>query len=321
MKEWRLERMIRESGVILGLFLVAALLCTVSFAHNSEAAKAGIMDAASSMSLNDFSAALDATGLADILNSRGVLTFASGSFIIFAPSDEAFAAIPEADMNAIKENATEQKRILSYHIVWNDGSFENITEMSSARTMQGEYLTIDKIEGMKINGANVTASGSYGSGTIYVIDKVLLPKTGSSQGIAAAASDLGAKKFASALKSAGLEETLNGQGLMGFESLAGGPYTIFAPSDAAFDSAKTTIDAISKDDAGMRSLLSYHVVDAKGLLNMTETNSVKTMLGDSLAVDMGLNLVGGANVLKSERYDNGIIYVIDQVLVPIRLSM
>lgn len=313
--------MIRESGVILGLFLVAALLCTVSFAHNSEAAKAGIMDAASSMSLNDFSAALDATGLADILNSRGVLTFASGSFIIFAPSDEAFAAIPEADMNAIKENATEQKRILSYHIVWNDGSFENITEMSSARTMQGEYLTIDKIEGMKINGANVTASGSYGSGTIYVIDKVLLPKTGSSQGIAAAASDLGAKKFASALKSAGLEETLNGQGLMGFESLAGGPYTIFAPSDAAFDSAKTTIDAISKDDAGMRSLLSYHVVDAKGLLNMTETNSVKTMLGDSLAVDMGLNLVGGANVLKSERYDNGIIYVIDQVLVPIRLSM
>jgi len=71
----------------------------------------------------------------------------------------------------------------------------------------------------------------------------------------------------------------------------------------------------------MLSLLSYHVVDAQGLSNMTETNSVKTMLGDSLAVDPQTGLVGGAYVIKSERFNNGIVYVIDQVLVPIRLSM
>jgi uncharacterized surface protein with fasciclin (FAS1) repeats len=313
--------MIRKIGTILSLFLIAAMLCTGSFAQNGEAAKTSVMDAASSLSLKEFSAALDAAGLTGTLDSKGVLTFAPGSFVIFAPSDEAFAAVPNADMNAIKENATELKRILSYHIVWNDGSFENISELSSARTMQGENLTIDNMEGMTINGANVAASESYDNGTIYVIDEVLLPKTGTSLGVAAAASDLGANKFASALKSAGLEETLNGQGLMGFESLAGGPYTIFAPSDAAFDSAKTTLDAISKEEASLRSLLSYHVVDAMGLLNMTETNSVKTMQGDSLAVDINMDLVGGANVLKSERYDNGIVYVIDQVLVPIRLAM
>ncbi|HUS76316.1 MAG TPA: fasciclin domain-containing protein [Methanothrix sp.] len=314
--------MFEKSGILLSLLFIAALLCTgSSFAQDSEAAKIGVIDAAANLSLNEFSAAIESAGLEDTLNNQGVLTFASESFVIFAPSDEAFAAVTDADMSAIKENATELKRILAYHIVWNDGSFENITELSSARTMQGENLTIESAEGMTVNGANVTASKSYDYGTIYVIDKVLLPMASSSLGVAEAADDLGAKKFASAIKDVGLEETLNGQGLMGFESLIGGPFTVFAPSDAAFNDAKASLDTISKKDAGMMNLLSYHIVDAKGLLNMNETNSVKTMQGDSLAVDANMGLVGGANVLKSERYDNGIVYVIDQVLVPIRLSM
>jgi len=311
-----------KNGILLCFLFIAAVLCTgSSFAQDNGTAKMGVMEAASSLSLNEFSAAVEGAGLADTLNNQGVLTFATGSFVIFAPSDEAFAAVTDVDMNATKENATEQKRILSYHIVWNDGSFENISELTSAKTLQGENLTIDNTEGMKVNGANVTASRSYDNGTIYVIDKVLLPKTASSLGVAEAANDLGARKFASAIMSAGLVETLNGQGLMGFVSLAAGPFTVFAPSDAAFDNAKATLDAISKKDAGMMNLLSYHMVDAKDLLNMTDTNSAKTMQGDSLAVDLNMGLVGGANVLKSERYANGIVYVIDQVLVPIRLAM
>ena len=63
------------------------------------------------------------------------------------------------------------------------------------------------------------------------------------------------------------------------------------------------------------------MVDAKDLVNLTDSNSVKTLEGESLAVDVGAGQVGGAHVLLSERYDNGIVYVIDQVLVPIRLSM
>ena len=308
--------------IMLCRLFIAAVLCTgCSFAQDSGAAKVGVMDAAANLSLNDFSAAVDGAGLAGTLNNQGVLTFASGSFVVFAPSDEAFAAVTDVDMNATNENATELKRILSYHIVWNDGSFENISELSSAKTLQGENLTIDNTEGLKVNGANVSASKSYDNGTVFVIDKVLFPKTDSSLGVIEAANDLGAKKFASAIKSAGLVETLNGQDLMGIERLSEGPFTVFAPSDGAFDNAKATLDAISKKDAGMMNLLSYHLVDAKVLLNMTDTNSAKTMQGDSLAVDANMGLVGGANILKSERYDNGIIYVIDQVLVPIRLAM
>ncbi len=314
--------MIQKKRAILSLLFIAAMLCIgSSLAQDNETAKMGAMDAADELGLKEFSAALDSAGLADILNNQGVLTFSTGSFVIFAPSDEAFAKVSDADMNAIKENTTELKRILSYHNVWNGGSFENISELSSAKTLQGENLTIDIAEGMKVNGANVTASKSYDNGTIYVIDKVLLPNTGSILGVSEAANDLGAKKFASAIKSAGLVDTLNGQGLMGFESLSEGPFTIFAPSDEAFDNAKASLDSISKEDAGMMNLLSYHIVDSKNLLNTTDTNSAKTMLGDSLAIDTNMGLVGGANILKSERYNNGIIYIIDQVLVPIRLAM
>lgn len=314
--------MFAKNRILPCLLFMAAMLCMGgSLAQDSgynETAKLGVIDAANELGIKEFSAAVESCGLADTLNNWGVIKFSTGSFVIFAPSDDAFS---EADMLAIKANVTELKRILSYHIVWNDGRFENISELSSAKTLQGENLTLDNNAGMKVNGANVRASKSYDSGTIYVIDKVLLPQTASSLGVAEAANDLGAKKFAAAIKSAGLVETLNGQGLMGIESLSEGPFTIFAPSDAAFDNAKASLEAIGKKDAGMMDLLSYHVVDAKDLLNLTDANSAKTMLGDSLAVDANMNQVGIANVLKSERYDNGIIYVIDQVLVPIRLAM
>ena len=314
--------MLEKTRIILSLLFIAAMLCVgCSFAQDSEAAKSNLLDAANELGLTEFAAAIEGAALMDTLNNQGVLLIGPGSFVIFAPSDAAFAQVADIDMNAVKENATELKRILGYHIIWNDASFENITELSSARTIQGENLTIDSNDGLKVNEANVTASKSYANGTIYVIDRVLLPKTASSLGVVEAANDLGAKKFAAAIKSAGLADSLNGQGLMGMESLSEGPFTVFAPSDSAFDAAKATIDAISKKDAGMMNLLTYHMVNSKSLLNATDSNSAKTMQGDSLAVDANLGLVGGANVLKSERYANGIVYVIDQVLVPIRLAM
>ena len=321
--------MIQKNGAILGLLFMAAMLCTgmspaQDSAQDSGAAKTGITDALKELGINEFSTAVDGAGLAGVLNDEGVLTFGSGSFVIFAPSDEAFLrASGVVDMNAIMENPAELKRVLFHHMVWNSGSFDNISEISTVRTLQGENLTLNSTDTawLAADGANVTASQEYDSGIIYVIDRVLLPETDSSMGVADAANDLGAKKFADALKSSGLADTLNGQGLMGIEDLAAGPFTVFAPSDEAFSTAKSSIDAISKKDSGMQNLLSYHVVDAQGLLDITASNSMKTMLGDSLAVDTNLSLVGGANVIGSERFDNGIVYIIDQVLVPISLSM
>jgi uncharacterized surface protein with fasciclin (FAS1) repeats len=303
------------------------MLCSGFSAAQDDAVNDGVIDAANDLGLKTFSENLQDVGLANTLDNKGVISFGSGGFDIFAPSDGAIkSSIESGDIDMAMENETELKGIWSYHIIWNDNLASNITELSSAKTLQGENLSLNNEDGLKVNGANITGTAKYGSGTIYVIDKVLMPNKPSSLGIAEAASDLGAKKFAEAIRSAGFEERLNGLGLMGIESFGNdsmieGPFTIFAPSDEAFNNAKTALDSISKRPGGTIGLLSYHIIDVKALANMTDLNSIKTLQGDSLSIEIDSRIVGGANVLGSERYGNGIVYIIDQMLVPIRLSI
>jgi uncharacterized surface protein with fasciclin (FAS1) repeats len=313
--------MAMSKKILLSLIFVVMLSFGLGAGQSDKIAKYGVLDAAGDLGLKSFSAALESAGLTDTLNNQGVLLFGKGAFAVFAPTDEAFSNVIDVDINSIMANQTELRRILRYHAIWNDGIFENISEVSSLQTLQGGNLTLDSENGLEVNGSKATASKKYDNGTVYAIDKVLIPKGSSSMGVIEAANAIGAKKFAAAIKSSNLADRLNGQGLLGIESLSEGPFTIFAPSDAAFDKAKAAMDIINKKDGGLITLLSYHAVDASALLNKTEMNSVKTIGGDSLAIDTSAGLVGGAKVLKSERYDNGIIYVIDQVLVPIRLSM
>ncbi len=306
---------------LLSLLLIVLIGMGLCASQSDETESNGVMNAAKDLGLNSFSTALEGAGQASILDNQGVLLFGSGSFVVFAPSDEAFANTTAIDMQSIMENRTDLERVLGYHVVWNGGLFGNISEVSSLKTLEGENLTIDNENGLKVNGASVLTSKEYGSGVIYVIDQVLVPKKREAAGVVEAANDLGAKKFASAVKAAGLVDQLNGQGLLGIASLSAGPYTVFAPSDAAFDNAKASIDSINKKEGGMRTLLGYHLVDASSLQNMTDQGSVKTLQGDSLAVNETAGIVGGAKVLGSERYDNGIVYLVDQVLIPVRLSM
>ena len=310
-----------KKWIFLSLLFIAGWLCTGPCLGQNNTTSYGVLDAAGELGLADFSELIENTGLADTLDNQGVLLFGSGSFVIFAPSDEAFAAIDDMAMNILVENQTELKRVLSYHAVWNSGSFVNISDIDSARTLQGENLSINSTDGLMVNGANVTESLEYDNGIIYVIDRVLMPEKSSMAGAAEAAENLGSVDFASAIAAEGLEERLNGQGLMGIATLAEGPFTIFAPSDEAFDASKSALDSIKKQDMGMIDLLGYHMVEAKDLINMTESGSAKTLQGESLAVDSATGYVSMARVLGSERYSNGIVYLIDQVLVPISLSM
>lgn len=315
----KLKRIMMISGMLFLAVLLGSSLCPAQ----EDGGARSFTQAAEELGLGKYSAAVESAGLTGILDNQGVLLNGKGSFVVFAPSDEAFAAASASgyDLDSLQESPSLLKGLLYRHIIWNAGSFENISEISEARSMQGENITLEFAPALKVDGANVTASMPYDSGTIYVIDRLLLPESEGSLGAAQAAKDLGAAKFAEALTSSGLEETLSGQGLMGIGGLTSGPYTVFAPSDAAFEEAKDSVDAISNKEGEMLSLLSYHVVDGAELLNMTGSNSVKTMYGASLPLDINSSLVGGANVLASERYDNGIVYLIDRVLVPIGLGM
>jgi uncharacterized surface protein with fasciclin (FAS1) repeats len=322
-KEWRLN-MALTKGSLLMLIIAALLSASFAAAADNTTAGIGILEVSKDLNLTTFPAVVNNAGMTGTLNNQGVLVIGSGSFIVFAPSDAAFSAMAPGDLSNLMENQTDAKRVISDHVVWNNGTLPNLTALSSVETLEGQSLMLNHTGGLKVNGASVLQMKNYDNGTVYVIDKVLMQsaRTGTGMDFVEAANKMGdVKTFVADLRSAGLIDSLNGQGLFSIGALNGGPYTIFAPSDAAFANASTTVKSIASQQNGMMTLLSYHIVESSALLNRTGASSVKTLEGSSLPVDTSAGIVAGANVLRSARYSNGIIYEIDQVLIPLKLSI
>lgn len=115
--------------------------------------------------------------------------------------------------------------------------------------------------------------------------------------------------LAAALQAAGLVETLKGKG----------PYTVFAPTDAAFAKIpKAQLDALLADKAKLTAVLTYHVVPGAVMSKDVKAGMVKTVQGSSLTVStMGGVKINNANVTAVDIVaDNGVIHVIDTVVLP-----
>lgn len=120
-------------------------------------------------------------------------------------------------------------------------------------------------------------------------------------------------KLVAAVQAAGLEETLRGDG----------PFTVFAPTDAAFDKlGKETLDTLLKPESKdkLAGILTFHVVPSKALAgDLTDGQQLTTVNGEKLTVSIkdGVVTVGGAKVTSADiEASNGVIHVIDTVLVP-----
>jgi uncharacterized surface protein with fasciclin (FAS1) repeats len=117
------------------------------------------------------------------------------------------------------------------------------------------------------------------------------------------------KTLAAALQAAGLVDTLKGKG----------PFTVFAPTDAAFAKIpKADLDTLLKDKAKLTAVLTYHVVPGKVMAKDVKAGMVKTVQGGSLTVaTAGGVTVDGAKVSATDIVaDNGVIHVIDSVVLP-----
>jgi len=118
------------------------------------------------------------------------------------------------------------------------------------------------------------------------------------------------KTLAVALQAAGLVDTLKGPG----------PFTVFAPTDAAFAKIpKADLDALLKDKAKLTAVLTYHVVPGRVLAADVKPGAVKTAQGQSLTVkaDSGKVMVDGATLTATDIVaSNGVIHVIDSVVLP-----
>ena len=159
----------------------AALAATPAFAEHHaageksshSAAKADIVDTA--IAAGRFStlvAAIQAAGLEDALRAEGAKT-------VFAPTDAAFAALPDGTVEDLlkPENKDKLVAILTFHVVnGKTKSKELAGKTLDVNTLNGAKLSVDGTNGVKVGGANVVKADIYASnGVIHVIDAVLLP--------------------------------------------------------------------------------------------------------------------------------------------------
>ena len=152
------------------------LLLTAATSFVATAAVAGEKDivdtAVEAGSFSTLVAAVQAAGLVDTLKG-------DGPFTVFAPTDEAFAALPEGTVETLlkPENIEQLTAILTYHVVPGKVMSGDLSDDMMATTVQGTDLMIDLDNGVMVNEASVvTADISTSNGVIHVIDKVILPE-------------------------------------------------------------------------------------------------------------------------------------------------
>ena len=263
-------------------------------------------------SVKDFStlvAAVKAAGLVDALNS-------AGPFTVFAPTNEAFAKLPEGTVEFLlkPENKATLVQVLTYHVVPGRITAEKIVTMSSAPTLEGQRLDIAVNDGkVTVDGATVTkADINCSNGIVHQIDAVILPVGDT---IVEVASKNGSfKTLVAAVGAGGLAETLSGKG----------PFTVLAPTDEAFAKLpKGTVEMLllpeNKDK--LVAILSYHVVPGVAAYSdaVVGMKQLPTVEGSTIPVTVDGSTVklGDAKVIAVDvEASNGVIHVIDTVLIP-----
>jgi transforming growth factor-beta-induced protein len=269
--------------------------------------------AASNGSFNTLVSLVVAADLDDALQGEG-------EFTVFAPTDEAFAKLPRETVKSLLESKNREQlaNILKYHVLPREISVSKRAPshpLKSAPTLSGEKVRFERSGSkVKVNDANIVIRNiRCSNGIIHVIDAVLMPpeKENSIVGVAAKAGKF--KTLLAAAEAAGLAEVLAGDG----------PLTVFAPTDEAFQALpKGKIENLlkPKNREELANLLKYHVV--KGSVTAQQAvkaGSVTTLVKKKVSISIrdGRIVINDSNVISNDlKTSNGIIHVIDRVLMP-----
>jgi uncharacterized surface protein with fasciclin (FAS1) repeats len=235
-----------------------------------------------------------------------------GPFTLFAPTDQAFAdaGIDLASLDTVEGKAALTD-ILLYHVVSDEVPSTAVTECMTATAVNGQTLAFTVGDGVMVNGANVTlADVGTSNGVIHVIDKVLSP-TDAPNNIPRTAQCTGVHdSLVAAVIQAELLETLQGEG----------PFTLFAPTDQAFADAGIDLAALNTPEgkATLTDILLYHVyIGTISPTEISEGMQLQMANGDNTTFSLMSADINGANItIPNVMTSNGIIHVIDQVLIP-----
>ena len=234
-----------------------------------------------------------------------------GPFTLFAPTDQAFADAG-IDLTALDTPEGQQtlSDILLYHVVSGEVPSSAVTECMSADAVNGQPLAFTVDGTVMVNDATVTtADVATSNGVIHVIDKVLTP-TDAHNDIARTAGCTGIHtSLVAALVQAELVATLQGEG----------PFTVFAPTDEAFAAAGIDLAALDTPEgkATLTDILLYHVHAGSVMAaDLSDGLPIAMVNGDNTTVGDGAILNGANITLADVKASNGVIHVIDMVLMP-----
>ena len=291
----------------------------------------------------DFNTLVAAVGAADLADTLS----GEGPFTVFAPTDDAFAALPDGIVDALllPENKDALTSILTYHVVSGEVLSTDLTEGDVA-TVEGQSVAIGLEGGVTVNEANVIiADVPASNGVIHAIDAVLLPPDVDAAALLESGDDMSDDEAAeddmaedemaeddmaegativdvaveagtfttlvAAVEAAGLVDTLSGEG----------PFTVFAPTDDAFAALpEGLVEALllPENEQLLVDILTYHVVPGVVLSTDLAEGDVETVEGQTVAVSLeGGVFINDAEVVAADvEADNGVIHVIDAVLLP-----
>jgi transforming growth factor-beta-induced protein len=252
-------------------------------------------------------AAVTAAGLVDTLKGEG-------PFTVFAPTDDAFAKLPEGTVESLlkPENLAQLKNILLYHVVAGKVMAADVVTLEKAETVLGPSVKVT-VDGSKvmINDAEVIITDiETSNGVIHVIDTVILPPADI---VDTAIADGRFTTLVAALQAADVVDALK----------AAGPFTVFAPTDDAFAKLpEGTVESLLKPEnlEQLKSILLYHVVEGKVMAaDVVALTTALTLQGTAVTVkiDGDKVYINDAQVMITDIETlNGVIHVIDMVLLP-----
>lgn len=297
------------------LSIVMSLLLMISVP--SFSAEGDIVNIAAGNS--DFSILVAALQKAELV---GALE-GEGPFTVFAPTDAAFVKLL-GDLGIEAEdllNHPQLSEVLLYHVVSGKVMSTDLSNGLQAPTLNGESIKVDLTAGVKINSSNVvTADIEATNGVIHVIDEVLVP---SSFVLSAAPSipetvvdiALSSEDFSmlvSLLQKADLVGALQGEG----------PFTVFAPTNKAFEDLLSALGISASDlmaQPDLAKVLLYHVVSGSVLsTDLSDGLEAATLNGESIKFDLSSGVkVNSSGVVAADLLaQNGVVHVVDSVLVP-----
>ena len=259
-------------------------------------------------SFKTLATALQSAELVDALKGEG-------PFTVFAPTDEAFSALPEGTVETLlkPENKQQLTNILTYHVVSGAVTADQVVKLSGAKSLNGQQIDVKVQEGkVNVDNANVTTTDiACSNGVIHAIDSVLLP---AADNIPTTAEKAGSfKTLLAAVNAAGLEEVLSGDA----------PLTVFAPTDEAFAKLpEGTLESLLKPEskAKLIDILKLHVVPGRVYsADAIAAGNAETLLGEQIKIQItGNSAKVNESTLTATDIDasNGVIHVIDSVLLP-----